>query len=247
VPAAAREPLEEVSDNRAAWGYRVGAWVIDASAAVALGLLIGLALKQGDTPADTVDAVTGLSILAGWVLVTAGMSAVTDGQTLGKWIAAVRVVRDARPAGFWWILLRDSACGVLFAIPLVFLINALAPLGSERRSLIDRMVKTDVVVTERIRGRVPAIFAAAVLGIGAWVGLAAAPGEDFSSHYTREEFVADCTDGGAGNLTCGCIYDGLQQDLSRDDLDEMRTAPKASDVSADADASLSRAVDVCSR
>jgi hypothetical protein len=111
--------------------------------------------------------------------------------------------------------------------------------------LIDRIVKTDVVATERIGGRVPASLAAALLALGAWVGLAAASGDTFSTHYTRDEFVADCTDGGAGNLTCGCIYDHLAQDLSRDDLDAMRAAAKASDVSAEADESVNRSIAAC--
>ena len=238
APAPAPGPL------RAHWGYRVGAWLVDAGAAIAIGLGIELLLEQSSS-ADTAESVGGLSILAAWVLLTAGVSARTGGQSLGKWIAGVRVVRDGHPAGFGRIFLRDTVCGLLYLVPLFFVVNACFPLGEERRSVIDRIVGTDVVETDRIKGRVPVLVVAAALAIGAWVGLAAARGGFAGDHYTRSEWVADCTDGGANAATCGCIYDRLEARMSQADVDQLQTADNADDIFPGAQHVIDDAADAC--
>ena len=230
--------------SRAHWGYRVGAWLIDAGTAVSVGLGIGLLLKQSSS-VDTAESVGGLSILAAWVLLTAGFSNKLGGQSLGKWVAGVRVIRHGQPALFGRIFLRDTVAGILYIVPLFFLVNAMFPLGSERRSVIDRMVGTDVVETDRIRGRVPALVAGAVLAVGAWIGLTAADGRFASDHYTRAEWVSDCTDGGADSATCGCIYDELKSRMSQSDLDELQTADKADDIFPGAQQILDDAITAC--
>jgi uncharacterized RDD family membrane protein YckC len=237
TPVAAEPP-------RAAWGYRVGAWLVDAGVAIALGLGTELVLSPS-SGSDAWEGVGGLVIIAAWVLVTAGMSGITGGQSLGKWIAGVRVIHGGEGAGFWRIFLRDTVCGLLYAVPVFFVVNACFPLSSERRSVIDRIVGTDVVQTASIKGRVPALVAAAVLAIGAWVGLAAAGGGFDDDHYTRAEFVADCTDGGGDGSRCGCIYDRMDEQMSRDDLDAFQTVDKADDIFVGAQAILDDAISAC--
>src|SRR4051795_1609174 len=75
--------------------YRVGAFVVDAGTAVGLGLGVGALLAAATSLSDAdATALAGLFIIAGWIVVTTGVSAITGGQSLGKLVGGMRVVRD---------------------------------------------------------------------------------------------------------------------------------------------------------
>jgi len=91
------------------WGYRVGGWVIDACLAIAAGFAVGTLVAAAGVGDDTAGSVAGVTILAVWLLNTTVLVGVTRGQSIGKLIAGMRIVRDnGRPARFGTGFLRDS-------------------------------------------------------------------------------------------------------------------------------------------
>jgi uncharacterized RDD family membrane protein YckC len=218
----------------AGWWRRVGAFVVDAGTAIAFGLAIGALLAAATGLSDD-DATTlaGLFIIVGWVFVTAGVSAIAGGQTLGKLIAGMRVVReDGRPLGFSCSFLRDVVCRLLYLVPLFFVVDGLFAAGEQRKTLRDRMVSTRVLRTPAYRGRGTIVAVAAVAAIGLWIATAAVFPSGSSQGYTRAEFVSGCANdpGSAQARICGCIYDRLLARLGRDRMDDLEFA---SDAEAD--------------
>jgi uncharacterized RDD family membrane protein YckC len=149
----------------ASWGSRVGAQVIDwlvllIPAAIVTALLIG-----GYDADSSAGELIGLSILSFviWsaiVLLYAPLLMIRggarNGQTLGKQLVGITVVRDSgEPFGFWWAVLREVvvknlAVGIASSIiPLLpWLLNYLWPLwDDENRALHDMVVSTHVIRT----------------------------------------------------------------------------------------------------
>jgi uncharacterized RDD family membrane protein YckC len=149
----------------ASWGSRVGATIIDLlvlliPAAILTALLIG----GYDTDSSTGELI-GVSILSFllWsaiVLLYAPLLMIRggerNGQTLGKQLVGIRVVRDSgEPFGFWWAVLREVVVKNLLVgvassiVPLIpWLLNILWPLwDGENRALHDMVVKTHVIRT----------------------------------------------------------------------------------------------------
>jgi uncharacterized RDD family membrane protein YckC len=147
----------------ASWGSRVGAQVIDwlvllVPAAILTALLIG----GYDTDSSTGELI-GVSILSFllWsaiVLLYAPLLMIRggerNGQTLGKQVVGITVVRDGGESfGFWWAVLREVvvknlAVGIASSIiPLIpWLLDNLWPLwDDENRALHDMVVKTHVI------------------------------------------------------------------------------------------------------
>ncbi|MGH2822140.1 MAG: RDD family protein, partial [Thermoleophilaceae bacterium] len=154
----------------ASWGMRLGAWLIDwlvlLIPAVILFFVVvaGAWGVSGDDDAST-GAVIGATIL--YVLL---MSAVIllyapllmmrqgahNGQTLGKQLLGIRVVRDTgEPMGFGWAALREVvvkglAVGIASSIiPIIpWFLNYFWPLWDDQnRALHDMAVSTHVIQT----------------------------------------------------------------------------------------------------
>jgi uncharacterized RDD family membrane protein YckC len=142
----------------ASWGSRAGAWLLDLVAAwTPFWVGIVIAASSG---ADAADAVGGLVILVGLLwgyLLYAPLfmmrSGERNGQTLGKQVVGIRVIRDnGERMGFGYSLLREfvvrtlllGVVGGFFLFP-PFL-DYLWPLWDEtNRTLHDMVVDTHVV------------------------------------------------------------------------------------------------------
>jgi uncharacterized RDD family membrane protein YckC len=152
-----------VGQPLASWGSRVGATLIDwlvllIPAAILSALLIG-----GYDTDSSAGELIGFSILSFvlWsaiVLLYAPLLMIRggerNGQTLGKQVVGITVVRDSgEPFGFWWAVLREVvvknlAVGIASSIiPLIpWLLNYLWPLwDDENRALHDMVVSTHVI------------------------------------------------------------------------------------------------------
>jgi uncharacterized RDD family membrane protein YckC len=150
----------------ASWGSRVAAALVDwlivgIPAIVLFVLLVGTTIGLIGDADSSAWAVIGASLL--WlVLVLALLYAPTlmarqgpgNGQTLGKQMVGIRVVRDGgEPMGFGWAALRELVVkGLLLGfassiIPLIpWLLDVLWPLwDDENRALHDMVVSTHVV------------------------------------------------------------------------------------------------------
>ena len=212
-------------DDRAVWGYRVGAFLVDGALAIALGLLVGFLIDAFGGDSDTADTAGGLTIFAAWVVLTSGASAVTKGQSVGKLIAGTRAVRDGGgKVGFWWSFLRDTICRLMYVIPLVGLLDNLWPLGAQREALRDKMTRSHVVKTDAYPRRAGVLTVAALLSVAAYVAIVAAQGGFEGDDYTRSQWIADCETEDASATVCGCIYDGLTSRLDQDSINELEFA-----------------------
>jgi len=139
----------------AGFGGRAGAWLLDILFSV-LPILVAFGLIAGGT-----EAAGGLLLLAGlaWAYLvyfplTMARGGERNGQTWGKQIVGVRVVRDSgQPFDFGSaalreIVLKGLALGIAGAvIPLIpYLVNYLWPLWDDQnRALHDMVVNTHVV------------------------------------------------------------------------------------------------------
>ena len=140
----------------AGWWARVGALLLDALILLVplfvLGFVLGAALFA--TGEDDEDAATGaigvvyaISIVLPYVYygLTMGRKNEHNGQTLGKQIVGIRIVRqDGRPIGFWWAIGREFIKGIISAVTLG--INYLWPLWDKRNQALHDKVMSDFVV-----------------------------------------------------------------------------------------------------
>ena len=147
----------------ASWGSRFGAQLIDwlvllIPAAILLAVLIGG--LDANSSAWTVVSTSILSFLV-WsavLLLYAPLLMIRqgerNGQTLGKQLVGIRVVRDSgQPFGFWWAVLREVvlknlAVGIAATIiPVIpWLLDNLWPLwDDENRALHDMAASTHVI------------------------------------------------------------------------------------------------------
>jgi len=142
----------------ARWGPRFGAWVVDWVLCWAIAFALVLPFSAFDDPSSDSDDWLGLLWLLIAILVSSAYFALTmrrrgaaNGQTWGKQIAGIRVVRDdGQPVGVNTALLRDVfAKFILGAITGIgWLIDGLWPLGErENRALHDFPASTHVVST----------------------------------------------------------------------------------------------------
>ena len=153
----------------ASWGSRFGAWLIDGLVllvpAVILFFLVvaGAVGISGNDDDVTAGAVIGAIVL--WFLLMVAVSLLYapllmarqgphNGQTLGKQLLGIRVVRDTgQTMGFGWAALREIAVkafavGIVSSIVPLFpwLLDNLWPLWDDQnRALHDMAVATHVV------------------------------------------------------------------------------------------------------
>lgn len=141
-------------EARADWGQRVGATVVDgiiiAAAVIGIGLLSSLVAEEKQGPvALMLMLVVSVTYYAG-LLARLGPR---NGQTLGKQVFKIRVVRqDGRPIMWGRALVREiggkMALGALLG-PL-WLVNYLWPLWDKRnQALHDKLVSTEVLRAEQ--------------------------------------------------------------------------------------------------
>jgi uncharacterized RDD family membrane protein YckC len=155
----------------ASWGTRLGAWFIDGliltvPAVLVFGVLGVGALGIGDDDNGTSfwvlvgSALLGVVIFAVLALIyaptTMARQGEHNGQTWGKQLLGIRVVRDSgEPMTFWWAALREVgikglAVGIASTIiPFIpWFLNFFWPLwDDENRALHDMVVSTHVVRT----------------------------------------------------------------------------------------------------
>jgi uncharacterized RDD family membrane protein YckC len=222
-----REPPPAVAAPRASWGYRVGAFMIDSVAAWAVGAGVAVLLDLGSTEAEVVVGLPAAYLA--WIAVTSGASAVTGGQSLGKLAAGMRVVgaQDGSRVGFRVSFYRDTLLRVLYVVPLLGLVDALRPLGVQRKALRDTMSGTAVIQEPSYRSRVGLVTFAAIAGCAAWLAIGALAVEGarrvsdaVHPGYTEDNriaFVNACTDN-APRSTCECRYEYVSANLSHDEF-----------------------------
>jgi uncharacterized RDD family membrane protein YckC len=205
---------------------------------VALAVLAGTAVygiaKAADANDDDATSAGGLAILAIWLINAIVIAAITNGQSVGKRLAGIRVEReDGRGYGLGTALLRDVICRLIYIVPLVWLIDCLIPLGEQRQTLRDRMVSTRVMQEPVYRSRRwPLAVTATVLTVGWFAVVGGTDVFEDSGTYTgldREVFINGCTeDGEISESECGCVFDYVSARLPYDEyLEADRTDPEA--------------------
>jgi uncharacterized RDD family membrane protein YckC len=161
----ARAEAGWVGQPLASWGSRVAATVIDwlvllIPAVILVALIVGG--LDGDSSWGAVVGASLLSLLI-WsavLLLYAPLLMIRqgerNGQTLGKQVVGIRVVRDtSEPFGFWWAVVREvvvknilvSAVSIFIPV-LPWLLDSLWPLwDGENRAVHDMIVSTHVIKT----------------------------------------------------------------------------------------------------
>jgi uncharacterized RDD family membrane protein YckC len=151
----------------ASWGSRLGAYIIDALIVGIPAFLIFLLFVGGAVIGD--DSDTGFWVFVGSAILSTLVFAVLaliyapttmarqgehNGQTWGKQMLGIRVLRDGgEPMSFWWAALREVgvkglAVGIASSIiPFIpWFLNYFWPLwDDENRALHDMVVSTHVV------------------------------------------------------------------------------------------------------
>jgi uncharacterized RDD family membrane protein YckC len=163
-PAKPRGPHGEPMFRQyecASWGRRVGAYLLDGLFAFVIPLAVGVALASSGVLALEIAGgiLIAYAFLLSWLFyapLTMMRRGRHNGQTPGKQIVGIRVVRDAdQPMSFGWGMLREPAVrwmligviGGFFFIPP--LLDLLWPLwDEENRALHDMIVSTHVVRAE---------------------------------------------------------------------------------------------------
>jgi uncharacterized RDD family membrane protein YckC len=139
------------------WWRRVGAYILDAIF-TAIVSWVGWGLILADsTAAGVILLFAGIAVAFLYYPLTMMREGPHNGQTWGKQVLGIRVVRDdGQTVGFGFAVLREFVVkyllfavvgGIAFGIP--WLIDMLWPLwDSQNRALHDMIVKTHVVMAE---------------------------------------------------------------------------------------------------
>jgi uncharacterized RDD family membrane protein YckC len=213
----------------ASWGYRAGALGVDVLIAIAVGVTAWGLGRLGGMSGTRALGLGTLAALFGWPLVMAIPMGVTKGQSAGKRLASLHVVRDTgQPAGFWWSIVRDSfARGLFFFIPFAVLVDYLMATGVRHQTLHDKMTGTHVVRGPVYKKRQVPTLLGGLAGLAAVIGVFVAISAADHRHrlyggYTvaeRDGFVHGCAKN-ADRKTCGCIYDYLEKHMRHSKFEE---------------------------
>jgi uncharacterized RDD family membrane protein YckC len=146
--------------NRAGFGIRLGAILIDAVIFGIISWIIELIVRSAFGISDQIDPNTGLPILGTGVLMINLINFVlsliyyvwypvhTKGQTFGKKLTGIRIQHiDNRELTFWSMFLREIIGKFLSAI--ILFIGYLLALGHEKRTLHDQIARTEVVYVKQ--------------------------------------------------------------------------------------------------
>ena len=135
-----------MSSDFAGWGERLLAMLIDA--AVGFGAFvvlyaIAVALDAAGAPLAVYAPFSAGAFAAFWLIPVITMAR-TNGETIGKRVMGIRVVRTSGAAtGFWWSLLREVPVKAIVGLVPV---DNLWPLWDrENRALHDMVVRSRVV------------------------------------------------------------------------------------------------------
>jgi uncharacterized RDD family membrane protein YckC len=147
----------------ASWGSRLGAYLVDFLVVLIPVVLLAIVIFGGAAEADTFWGWVGASILyallfgAAWLLYAPLLmmrQGERNGQTLGKQMVGIRVVRDSgEPFGFGWaayreVVLKQLAVGIASSIiPFIpWFLNYFWPLWDDQnRALHDMAASTHVI------------------------------------------------------------------------------------------------------
>jgi uncharacterized RDD family membrane protein YckC len=159
----ARQESGWVGRPLASWGSRLGAYLIDFLILLIPVVLLAIVLFGGAAEADSFWGWVGASILyallfgAAWLLYAPLLmmrEGERNGQTLGKQMVGIRVVRDSgEPFGFGWgayreVVLKQLAVGIASSIiPFIpWFLNYFWPLWDDQnRALHDMAASTHVI------------------------------------------------------------------------------------------------------
>jgi hypothetical protein len=221
--------VHEPHPDRASFGYRLGAVCIDIGVALFAAALLAL-LADGLGAGDELIAVlVVLGFMLTWLAVTAGITELSGGATLGKLAGGMRVARldDGRPLTGDGSVVRDTLTRLLYVVPFFWLVDSAMASGEGRRGLRDRMTGTVVLRTGRYAARAGVVSLAATIGVaGTFAAAALVIRDDLRDHagdgplpgYTladRNAFLFDCTRQ-LGPRRCTCIYDRISSRLPYD-------------------------------
>lgn len=207
------------STEPAGWWHRVAGWIIDASLAMAAGAGVAAwasSAGRGDDDAQALGAAAGF---LAWLLNVVVLVTITRGQSLGKLVGGMRLVReDGGRVGAWLCFLRDVLLRLLYLIPLFFLLDSLWPLSSGGQTLRDKIANTRVLQAQGYGRRSAALVLAAV-GAFFVMGLAisATPdrwGDDTLDYgpQARRDYITACRrDMQFTTSECACSYTYLRK------------------------------------
>jgi uncharacterized RDD family membrane protein YckC len=238
------EPPKAPIDDRAGWGYRVGAFLIDAGIASTIFVLALWGSRElGISVESEVWLVPGV-LLTSYAFLTVGLMSIYPGQSLGKLVAAVQVVRtNGVPVRGTRAFVRTFVCALFYLVPFGLIIDGLAPLGSQRRSVRDRMAATYVVKKSNYQGRALVLTIATIAAVGAWIGSSFAAG--VAGHDDRRDFIAGCEEHGMKRSVCECAWKAFIADVGEQRLDEIRLIGSDDDLPADIERASIRAFNRC--
>jgi uncharacterized RDD family membrane protein YckC len=199
-------------------GYRLGGAIVDSSLALLAAAVAGAVVGAGGGTSRAGSWAGVLAAVAFTVLNLVVIAGRSDGQSLGKKLAATQVARDdGRAYGFQTALLRDVVARVVLVVPFLGLVDEALVLRADRRSLRDRFAHTRVVRMPAYRARRGPLTAVATALAAVWVALVMAgmaashPAADGYSSLERASFVSGCTRGGqVGADVCGCTFDSVR-------------------------------------
>jgi uncharacterized RDD family membrane protein YckC len=142
MEAAAADPAEVV-------GRRIGAALIDILLMALLFVLVGLALGEGES-SDGGGSITleggSLLVYLALMLLYYFATEATSGQTVGKRLLGIRVVRaDGAPAGAGPIAGR-TALRLIDGLPTLYLLGLIVMLATKRKQRIGDLAAGTVVI-----------------------------------------------------------------------------------------------------
>jgi uncharacterized RDD family membrane protein YckC len=224
--AAAAAAAYERHPDRASFGYRLGAICIDLGTATGAAALVVLLADAAGADSGPRLVLAVVAWVLTWLAVTAGVTELTRGASLGKLASGMRVVHAAngRPLSGAESVVRDSLLRLLYVVPFFWLVDSALASGEERRGLRDRMTGTLVRRTSRYGARIGVVSLAATIGVaGSFAAAALVVRDDLRDHdvrgplpgYTladRNAFMFDCA-GQLGPDRCTCIFDHISRTL----------------------------------
>lgn len=169
-PPQEHNPVLEGLVN-AGWWVRGAAYATEALVAIVVAVAANL-IAGGKIP----DLLFVGLMVGTWLLVSSAATAITGGQSLGKWMGGMKVVRESGKPNSWsFSLLRDSLFrGIWFFIPLGIFFDYGWATGGKSQCLHDKMASTYVVRTDEYEGRRWWVVVSFVVLMAAWFGITAA-------------------------------------------------------------------------